>query len=231
MATTTSNLLDVVNTVLLENQERRVNSFTSNASQVAESQVRQAFTELQEMHNWEWMKEFASPDSWSTDVATFNNLRNIDTVRYNTTVGSGSVSYIVPWVTLTDYLQETLTAFTTSVNSAYVPLRWTKVNDTQFRVNPYPNDATTQARVRCEIYRYQVPPSTTTGVFGMSERFVPLLVKLATSKTAWKFGHADLAQSSRTEFEIQLRLYQQRETGFAQVGNMFQAHKRYEVGM
>lgn len=218
MATSTSTLLDVVNQVLIECQERSVSAISSNVAQIAKTQVQRAFEEIQEWHEWEWLRELQTPETWDIDKASFTNIRKIDNVFYKTSVNT---HIPIPFIDLRGYLNSQLTSFSSSSTSNLQPRFWTKVDEDTIRINPYPTDTTNRVKVLVDFLRYQTPPVTDAQTFNCPERFIHLLVKLATSKTAFKLGHNDLAQSSGLEFRDLLRIYQNKEDGYPQVYNMY----------
>lgn len=223
MATSTSTLLDAVNRVLLDVGERITIDLTRPAAAKAAKYVQEAFNDTQNFHDWEWLRQSQGVDSWSTDSATFNNVRRIRTVSWDTGYGY----YDIPFIDIDSFNYLYITSFVGATSTATYPSWWTKADEDTIRLNPYPTDSTGQAKLKAQVIKYYDPPASTTSMFNCPERFVNLIVKRAVYMMfARHLGDLNTAQVMEGEFESLLATYRSKENGTSSEGwNMFRGSR------
>ena len=215
MASTTT-LLEAVNRVLLDVGERQVSTFTSPAASKAKAYLQDAFVDMQNFHDWEWTRTNFAATSWSTDEATFTNLRRIQHVMWQE---SNAGLREIPYVDILNYDYFTLESFNSTDNPSTKPLRWTQLDEDTIKINPYPTDATARAQLVVTGWQYLAPPENTTDTFSCPERFVPTIIKRAVyTMTLRHLGDLQAAQLLAGEFERQLFVFRTKESNVPSQG-------------
>lgn len=206
----TTTLLQAVNRVLLDVGERQVSGFSSPAASKAKSFLQDAFVDMQNFHDWEWARTVFSATSWSTDSATFTNLRRVQNVVWEET-NAGKRK--IPYCDLLTYDYFTLESFNSTDNPSTRPLRWTMFNEDTIKINPYPTDATAKAQLKINGWQYLAPPENTTDAFSCPERFVPTIIKRAVyTMYVRHLGDLQTAQFIEGEFAQQLTIFRSKES-------------------
>lgn len=224
--TSTTTLLEAVNRVLLDVGERQVNSIGSPASLKAADYLQDAYTDLQNFHEWEWLRTEFSPTSWSNEKAIFTDLRRIKYVRYQNQSDEGL--RWIPYVDQTLFDRFALEDYDSSVSSSTIPIRYTIFDHETIKVNPYPTDASGQAKLTILGWKYFAPPTTGSSTFTIPERFMGLLIKRAVYQMLVRhLGDIQTAQAVGNEFYEQLSLYRQKEAAISTQGvNMYRGYRR-----
>ncbi len=224
--TSTTTLLEAVNRVLLDVGERRVTTFTSPAALKAVDYLQDSYVDMQNFHDWEWLKTEFQATSWSAEQATFTDLRRIKYVRYQNETDEG-IRWI-PYCDQTVFDRLALEAFDSSTATSTRPLRYSIFDHEVIRVNPYPTDTAGQNKLTVIGWKYFAPPTTTTGTFTIPERFMGVLIKRAVYQMYMRhLGDFNAAQAVGNEFYEQLALYRAKETGVSTQGtNMYRSYRR-----
>lgn len=210
MANSTTTLLQAVNRVLLDVGERQVSNFSSPAASKAKAYLADAFTDLQNFHDWEWARTILSVTNWDLDEATFTNLRRIQDVIWNNPNSQGS--QFIPHVDLLTYQLYASEPFVNGVDGYYAPSRWTQLNEETIKVNPYPTDSIGQGQLKVNGWQYLAPPENGNDVFQCPERFMSTLIKRAVyTMTVRHLGDLQSAQLIEGEFFQQLTAFRSKE--------------------
>jgi hypothetical protein len=176
MATSTSTLLEVINRVLTNANERTVTASTDPVGLQAKESIRMALLLLFGTRHWSFTQVRGVATSWITQQATLPTTTvQIRGVSYN--VGDGilmPLKYLPPM----RFDQYELTADTTALPAR--PLYYTIRDYNLVDVNPYPNDAAERAKVFFYTKSYIALPATDSATFSIPEFDVNLLVLKAT---------------------------------------------------
>lgn len=222
MAASTTTLLELVNLVLLDSGERAVTSLDGNpAAKKATQYCKDAFEDMTSFHTWEWSYGLEAVNSFTNDTTTIDNVRRIRHILW-----SGDNRYfVIPYMSLPQYLTYELESFDSSTNSATRPLRWTKTDEETLRFNPYPTDEDGRDSIRVDCVKYLAPPTTATGTFPCPERFVNALRKRASYQMMKNHvGDLQAAQAMQQEFFEALQTFRSQESGLPTTGgSMFRS--------
>lgn len=225
MATSSSNLLQIVNEVLLNVGERVVNSFDTPTARKAKQYVIEALKEFQSRDDWEFLRDVVSAQSWGIlGIATLPTYQRLHAVQYTLPQLGGIPNKVfVAYLDRPSFSRLNPVPLTIATNNAYFPTNYTVLDDERVQLHPYPNDVITQGLVSFHITRAMVMPNLVTDFFPIPERLMPLVVRLASSFMAAR--HLDDGESAsmfRNEFEGTLRLIRAREQLTPTTGtNMF----------
>lgn len=217
--TSTTTLLQAVNRVLLDVGERQVSTITNPASLKAQAYLQDGFVELQNFHDWEWSRTEFAATSWDNDKAVFTQLRRINTVLWQeTNAGKRKIPYTDP-ITY-DYF--TLESFDSTADASR-PLRYTIFDHETIKLNPYPTDTTSRAKLRILGWKYFTPPATASNTFTCPERFIPLLIQHASYLMYVRhLGDINAANALQFDFRAQLETFKSKESAIPSEGwNMY----------
>lgn len=175
MATSTSTLLDVVNRVLINANERTIANTTTLIGQQVKESIRMALLILVNQSHWAWTQDKVNASSWSTNQATLPTTTSaIRSVAWDN--GDG---ILIPLQYVSRQVFDQIAADSYSDDTGRA--LWYTVTDTNVvLVNPYP----TTVGERAKIWFYTVKtiplPASDAGTFNMPEEFVNTLVLLST---------------------------------------------------
>lgn len=225
MATSTSNLLSVVNEVLLNVGERVVNSFDTPTARKAKQYVIEAVKEFQTRDDWEFLRDVVAAQSWGAlGVATLPPYQRLHSVQYTITASNATPNKVfVAFLDRPSFARLNPVPLTAATNNAYFPTNYTILDDERVQLHPYPNDVITQALVSFHITKAMIMPNLITDFFPIPERLMPLIVRLASSFMAARhLDDGEMASMFRNEFEGTLRQIRAREQLTPTTGtNMF----------
>lgn len=180
MSSSTTTRLEFVNNVLetagLEPVTTSVPLAISADVSIGQSQLRRviqisksAFNELIRTSNWQWLWEFKHADSWSTDIATVNDMWKL---KYITNGEETEGWTYVPIANRLQWTARAVQSYDSTANRPEFVVQWT---DNTFRASPYPSTTETQERLHFAYYKTVTFPATDGAVFPMPERFVEAL--------------------------------------------------------
>lgn len=207
MTNSTSTLLQIVNKVLLNVGERQVNSFQSPIALKALNSVEEALREIENLDDWSWTREVVTASSWSNEIATLPVFSRIHDVYFVSPSFKSALTFIdnVEFALSTNY------AFTVDTIPNTFARYYTINNDSTVSVLPYPNDTTTRGYVKFVISSSLSIPQNTTDTLPLPERYVVLVIKLASYNMAVRhLEDTNLARSFRSEFEASLAMLRNR---------------------
>lgn len=224
--TSTTTLIEAVNRVLLDVGERQVTTLASPASLKAVDYLQDAYIDLQNFHEWEWLRSEFSATSWDNEKALFTNLRRIKYVRHQKDSSEG-IRWI-PYVDQTLFDRFALESYDSSTSTSSRPLRYTIFDHETIKLNPYPTDSTGRTAITIIGWKYFAPPTTASGTFTIPERFMGLLIKRAVYQmTVRHLGDLQAAGAIGNEFYEQLNLYRNKEAAVSTQGvNMYRGYRR-----
>lgn len=230
VSTSTTTLIQAVNRVLLDVGERQVTSLTSTpASQKATAYLQDAFTHIQNSHNWDWQNIVTTATEWVTRTAKLGNVQRILNCYWDT----GTGYRIVRNLSEDDVLRRNPIAFTST--DATQPNYWAVASlvGTDYKtvlVHPYPSDSAGQAKVLFAVVTYYDAPTTATQVFSLPERFMPLLIHRARAfMLAYHLEDMQGYQAAMTDYERELRAYRAREDKAPPTTTMFRRPSTHPI--
>jgi len=224
MATSTTNLLSAVNSVLQNVGERQVSTLVSPLSNIVASNLRESCYHVSTMSEWTFLKLILPAQSWLFDTAYLGDfvqaIHNVE--QGSNSTGFTNLSYVAPDV----YDSRPLMTFD---DTQLQGSRWYNItNDlNRVRINPYPTGSIGQSQLRFYVTTTIVPPNASTDFFPVPERFLPLIVKHATALTLLRhLGDTATAQFENQLFTQMAEQIKQRERGVvAGRQNMYKPHR------
>lgn len=205
MATSTTTLLEAINTVLFNIGERSVSNLVSIPAQKAQTYVEQALQELADSGDWRFVQKVVNADSWSSGVATMPT----DIVR----LLGVSARLSLGGFHLTELDVE---SFQLETPKTGTPLYYYLSGEDSVTLQPYPADADTdmQGKIFFHYIEPLIPPTTVDGLFPVPERFMRFITTYASALMTQYHLH-DVAEGQRL-FQLAqqiLRTLQLREPG------------------
>jgi hypothetical protein len=170
MASSTTNLIQAVNRVLLDCGERQVTSISNPAANKAKEYLRDALAYTQAIHDWEWMYDKKIATGWINESATVE-AQQIRRVLWH----NGDYNEPVFYLDSPTFDLQTLQPFDSATETAQKVRYYTISTYNTIRVNPYPTDSVGQSRVTFHVIGNLVFPATETDVFPLPEKYMPLL--------------------------------------------------------
>ena len=225
MATSTTTYLEVANAVLLNMNERTVPALTGMLGTQLKNTIRSALNALADSSNWIWLDDTVNASSWSGSHAILDtNVSRVRAVSW-----SGGIAYIpVDFVDRQQFDYRQIVAYSNVAR----PLRWTYVDQNIIALNPYPTTSDEQAKIWFYVQRNLSLPTSESGVFGMPEQFVELLILGATAMYALRHNEdSAMANAFNVEYQDKLTVYRNRHsTAPAQHVNMYPGFKIKSYG-
>lgn len=171
-ATSTTTLIQAVNIVLQSIGERRVTSLSSRIAAMTAQVIQSTVYELSTIHDWSFARDKIPATSWLLNEATLTDIVRIHGVSAgDTTVGFVQAKFIQK-----DVFDALNISSYDSISYPYGYPEWYTVDSfNTIKVNPYPTDSTSQARVMFDVTRVLTPPTVATGVFPIPEQYMPML--------------------------------------------------------
>ena len=193
---------------MLHNVAEEFDISTTNetvASVKARNYLEEACREVSYMYDWDWLFQVRSSSfagSWSNKSFSFTGggCRNLKFVKY----GNEDDGYVsIPPVTQEAFYTTALNASTADAEA--VPVHYT-FNNNVLRVNPYPDDATTQGKIWLGWIPNFVYPLLDSQNFGMPDEFLDLAIHKALVHMAQYHTHdRSEAEFRQAQYESQLR--------------------------
>lgn len=185
-------LLNCCNRILLNCGERPILTTNSTTGIRVKNALRTAFTDVQTLYDWSWMRVEVTAVSWSNAVAKIENMQRLKSVIYRGTNGCNRVLSSEP------YLQATR-------KRVYVgkPETYALINATDVMVNPYPTTVDEKAKVVFLIVPWLSIPSTDDATFSIvPDAFIDLLIERASAMFAAQFTNdLSLTQVFNSNYE------------------------------
>lgn len=177
MTQSTTNLLSVVQQVLLNIGERPVTSLDaprSNVIQKTLNTIKDALREVEMMNDWTWMRDQRVATSWDLGAATVPNILRLYGVHYvPVSPGVAQLSYPIPQMSLENFQSYT---YFPIVNSWNYPTYFAYLDADTYLFNPYPVTIDQRNSIIFTVQAETLMPSAEIGVFGMPERYITLLI-------------------------------------------------------
>jgi hypothetical protein len=212
--------LELINRVLVNAHERVLTASTQPLGNIVSNSIDEALIEVSTSTQWTDLRRTTVASSWTDNVANISasEIFKISEVR------TGVVpSRFVPKEEFE--LQSEYSYTGTSGQVQY----WTYETSQTVKCNPYPTDNTAQANVKFVYHIIPSQPSTDSGVYTLSERFLKLIEMKASSMFCFRYL-SDLKsyQVYQSEYErLRLRLLAS-DTGIPPQGyNMYRGNRRH----
>lgn len=172
LAASTTTLIQAVNIVLQAIGERRVTSLSSPIAALTAKVIQDACYELSTIHDWSFARDKITASAWNLQTATLTDVVRV----HGVSAGDRAVGFTeAQFLHKNVFDRQALTGYD-SVSYPYgYPTVWTTDSFTEIMVNPYPTDATAQARVVFDVTRVLTPPNVALGVFLIPEFYMPLI--------------------------------------------------------
>lgn len=225
MATSTSTLLEVVNRVLLNANERTLTTTTPLIGQQVKECIRSALYQMTKLGEWTWTQAKVNASSWSSQVATLPaTTQRVKAMSWDNDDG---ILIPIQFISRSLFDGYELEAYTDNTGR---PNYWTIVDYNVVHVNPYPNSAGERIKIWFYTNKYISLPSSDSGTFDMPEEFTNLLVLGATSMF-YKRHMEDINVSRAFEDEFVVELQQARARQMTIPAQSFNLYKRTgEIG-
>lgn len=226
MTNSTSTLLQVVNKILLNVGERQVTSFQSPIALKALNSVEEALREIENLDDWSWTRQVVTATSWNNEVATLPVFSRIHDVYFV----SSSFKSALTFIDSVEFALSNNYPFTVDTVPNTFGRYYTINNDSTVSVLPYPNDSTTRSYIKFVISSSLTIPTLTTDTLPLPERYVVLVIKLASYNMAVRhLEDPNIARNFRSEFEASLAMLRNRGNLIPTSGhNMYRSRYRTE---
>lgn len=178
MATSTTTLLQAVNRVLLNLNERPIPDTTTLIGQKTVQALETALNDISEAQDWQFSEERLSSVTWSGNEVTLpDTVQRVEEVSYNSgTFGDIRILYVHP---------DNFTRYpSNSYSTGGRPIYWTHKDYNVVKVTPYPTSPTEQSKIFFRVQNRLTIPASDNATFGIPEQFISLLVRKASSLMA-----------------------------------------------
>lgn len=175
MATSTSTLLDVVNRVLVNSNERPIAATTTLVGQQVKESVRMALMMLVNQSQWAWTQDKINATTWSTSQATLATTTSM--IRSVSWDNGDGILLPLKYVSRQVFDQIAVDTYSTATGRA---LWYTLLDYNVALINPYPTGATEQNKIWFYVVKTIALPSSDSTTFAIPEEFVNTLVVMAT---------------------------------------------------
>lgn len=207
MATSTITLLQTVNRILLNINERPLADTTTLMGQKVKDCIETALTDIAEAQDWRFAEEVLASVSWTGNEVTLGtDIQKVEEVFY----ADSSFGYIP-----LQYLhRDSFDRYPTSTYTSGRGLFWTDVDYNRVRITPYPTTAPEQAKILFRVLKRITLPQTDSSFFSVPDQFVLLMVRRATELMARR--HTEdlaLAQAYGDEYRESLQQLKQKNAG------------------
>ena len=179
MAESQRTKLEVVNQVLLNVNERPLNSISGALGIRIESAIREALYEVDTLNDWSWLRRDIQTQTWNNEFADLGvSFQRIVDVKW---MPDDGYRRRIPLHFLTldefDYIWKSSYDST----SPQRPRWWTIGRDKQIGVTPYPTDNTERNKIIFDVITFTGIPANDTSTFNMPEEYLELVVIRASS--------------------------------------------------
>lgn len=177
MATSTISLLQAVNRVLLNINERPLADTTTLMGQKVKNALETALTDISEAQDWRFSEEVVYSLLWTGNEITLgDNIQKVEEVFYvDGTFGNIPLQYMH---------RDQFDRYPTSSYTAGRGIYWTDIDYNKVRVVPYPSTVSEQAKIAFRVLKRLTLPTTDDAFFDMPDQFVLLAVRRATELMA-----------------------------------------------
>ena len=190
MATSTSTLLDTVNSVLRDLGERPTTGLVPIPAAKCVDAIQDGLQELLDANDWLFSQSRTTASSWSSQTATLPSFRRLLGVSVQLSAG---VPGIPRPLTYEEFIR-----FTPAEGT---PTSYYQSSETTVELNPYPaaGDTDLQGNIFFNIVLVLTPPSLATDVFPVPERYLRFIRSYALAQMYEK--HLDDRAMSALEFQ------------------------------
>ena len=210
MATSTTNLIQVVNKVLENIGERTVTQLGSPLATLVLDAITDACYELSVFSEWTFQKLFLPAVSWTLESAYLGD--GIQAV-HNVLSGDKTVGY-KNLVFLPSDRFANIPLSSTTDTQLYSARYYMVTGYNTVRLNPYPTGPTGQSQIIFDVTTSILPPTLPGDFFPIPERFIPLIIAKATELTLIRhIADLNSAKAEGDRFTRIAMLMMQRERG------------------
>lgn len=223
----TTTKLQLINRVLVNAHERTILASTQPLGSVVSDCIDEALIEVSTSAQWTDLRRTTVAASWSTNVATISaseiyKIKEVKTVNGSTY----PMMYPASFVPQEEFDLQSVYSYTgTAGQVAY----WTYETSQTVKCNPYPNDTTSKGNVKFVYQVVPVQPTTDSGVYTLSERYLKLVEMKASSTFCFKhLSDIKSYQVYQSEYErLRIRLLTS-DVGVPPQGyNMYRGNRRH----
>lgn len=202
MPGSTSTLLNLANVVFRAIGERPVSTLTNTQGDRVKDAIKQACTDTEALHTWDWLYRTTVATAWSGNKATLPEYQRL----FNVSVGDPTIGYReLTYLPESQLDRRPITAYTGTRDLAdYYTLLAGGI-----KLSTYPTDITGQGRIQFYIQEPITLPTLDTDTFtNVPERYMVLLEKKACHLMCVRYlDDAQAASYFQQEFEQLVQQY------------------------
>lgn len=177
MATSTSTLLDVVNRVLINANEKPITATTTLVGQQVKESVRMALMMIVNQSHWEWTQDKINASFWSTQTATLPTTTSL--IRSVAWDNGDGVLIPLQYLIRQSFDQIAVDSYNATTNPGRA-LYYTITDYNTVLINPYPSVLAEQNKIWFYITKTIALPASDATTFSVPEEFIPTVVLMAT---------------------------------------------------